>query len=88
MPIWVEKMDPLSRKRASRMEINRTAAACQIPEPRKCRSRSPTAMPSVQPMATSMTLRKRGPVAKPSATSDAVAANSGPSWPRSCSAIT
>jgi hypothetical protein len=75
---WVVKMTPLSRKRASSTEMNMTMAACQIPAPSTCTSMSPTAMPSVQPIATSSTLRTRGPLAKPRAISAEVAAKIGP----------
>ncbi len=85
-PSWVVKMVPLSRNRASRIEKNSTTAACQMPAPSQCSSRSPTTIPMVQPSPTSTTRRSLGSLEKPRAIREEVAANSGPVWPRMYSA--
>ena len=85
-PSWVVKIVPLSRNRASRMENSSTTAACHIPAPSQCSSRSPTTMPMVQPRPTSITRRSRGSREKPREMREDVAAKSGPLWPSTYSA--
>ena len=80
------KVAPESRKRATITETNTTTVACQSPRPSAARSRSPMRMPTVQPTATSATLRSFGSRWKPNAISRAVEAKSGWWWPSTVSA--
>ncbi|EKB43293.1 hypothetical protein B857_03948 [Solibacillus isronensis B3W22] len=86
-PNWVVKMGPESRNLAIVRESSSTNPACQRPLPSMVSSKSPTATPKVQPMATSRERRNVVAVPKPSTSRPLVAAKIGSTCPSSCSAI-
>jgi hypothetical protein len=64
-PAWVVISGPAPTKVASDMAIAQTSTTCQTPAPNNTNQRSPSATPSVTPIATSTPRRSRCPYATP-----------------------